>query len=355
MACWAPLVPFVKQKLVISESYLGLLLLCLGIGSVIAMLIVGKLIARYGNRVVIGISGCALTLVLPLLVLSPNPPTLALTLFAFGATLGSLDVAINIHAVEVEQFAKRPLMSGFHALFSTGGFFGAATMTFLLSINIALIICCLLCAIAMLFAMLLAWPRLHTSKKTEDGAGFAFPKGIVILLALLTAIAFLMEGAILDWSALLVTEKNLVPQTQGGLAYMLFSISMMCGRFIGDRMSIRFSDHAIIFWGALLAAAGIALVLIMPHALTALSGFLLLGFGAANIVPVLFRRAGNQKIMPVGPAIAAVSIAGYSGILLGPAVLGFIADVMGLSASFWILVVLLCFVAAAAKHATRGN
>lgn len=355
IACWAPLVPFVKQKLAVDEGVLGLLLLCIGIGSVIAMSLGGILATRYGSKPVIIISGFGLALILPFIILANSVNSLAITLLAFGAALGSLDVAINIHAVEVEQRAQRPLMSGFHALFSAGGFVGAGAMTLLLSINISVLTSCIICSVLMLIAMQLASSRLHNTAKTEDGPLFAIPKGIVALLALLTAATFLLEGAILDWSALLITDAGLVSQSQGGIGYMLFAISMTLGRFAGDKMALYVSDQAIIFWGGMLGLLGLVVLLSIPSAVFALSGFLLIGFGVSNIVPVLFRRAGKQNIMPPGLAVAAITIAGYTGILLGPASVGFVADLMGLPASFWMLAALLLLVALCAGRATRAS
>ena len=128
IASWAPLVPFVKERLSVEDGVLGLLLLCLGAGSIAAMLLTGVLNARYGSRPIILAGGFGLAVLLPLLVVAGSPLSLGLMLFAFGAALGSLDVAMNIHGVEVERAARQPLMSGFHALFSVGGFAGATGM-----------------------------------------------------------------------------------------------------------------------------------------------------------------------------------------------------------------------------------
>ena len=137
VASWAPLVPFVKERLQVDDGVLGLLLLCLGVGSIAAMLLTGVPSARYGSRPIILAGGFGLAVLLPSLVVAGSPLSLGLMLFAFGAALGSLDVAMNIHGVEVERAARQPLMSGFHALFSVGGFAGATVMTFLLSSRIA--------------------------------------------------------------------------------------------------------------------------------------------------------------------------------------------------------------------------
>jgi len=353
MACWAPLVPFAKARLVVDDGTLGLLLLCLGIGSVAAMLVTGSLSARYGGKPFIIAGGLGLAVLLPPLAIANSPLTLALALLAFGAALGSIDVAMNIHAVEVERAASRPLMSGFHALFSIGGFAGSAVMTALLSLNFGTLASTLVASALILIAMFLAWPRLLRSARAEGGPLFVRPHGIVVLLALLAAITFLVEGAVLDWGALLVIGAGLVPAAQGGLGYMLFSIAMTTGRLCGDAVVARVGDRATLVWGSLLTVTGFAVLLLAPAAVVAMAGFLLIGFGASNLVPILFRRAGAQTVMPVGLAVAAITTTGYAGVLAGPAAVGFVAKLAGLATAFWMLAALMLLVTLSARAVTR--
>ena len=257
IACWAPLVPFAKMRLGVDDGVLGLLLLSLGIGSVVAMLLTGIMSARYGSKPIIIAGGLGLALALPLLAIASSPATLALALFAFGAALGSIDVAMNIHAVEVERDAGRPLMSGFHALFSIGGFAGSALMTALLSLQLGALACTLICSVLMLVAMLAAWPRLLRSVQVQDGPLFVLPHGSVLLLALLGAITFLVEGAMLDWGALLVIGAGLVSEAQGGIGYIVFSIAMTAGRLGGDAIVARIGDRTTLFWGSIIADRGL--------------------------------------------------------------------------------------------------
>ncbi|WP_321903089.1 MFS transporter [Paraburkholderia tropica] len=355
IACWAPLVPFAKHRLDVDDGLLGMLLLCIGLGSVAAMMLTGALSARYGSKPIIVASGIGLAIVLPLLTIAATPLALGITLLAFGAALGSLDVAMNVHAVEVERAAQRPLMSGFHALFSVGGFAGSTFMTFLLSMQVGALESTLLCSVLMLAAMLVARPRLLRAKQTGGGPLFVTPRGIVLLIAALTGITFLAEGALLDWSALLITGKGLVSAAQGGLGYMLFAIAMTAGRLTGDAVTARIGDRATLIWGGAVAVAGFAVVLLSPLATLALAGFLLIGLGAANIVPVLFRRAGSQQAMPAAMAIAAITTTGYAGILVGPAGVGFVAKAVGLETAFWVLLGLLCIVPCCATLVTANS
>jgi hypothetical protein len=355
MACWAPLVPFAKQRLAVDDGVLGLLLLCLGVGSVVAMLLTGVLSARYGSRPIIIGGGVGLAIVLPLLSIVATPFTLGLALLGFGAALGSIDVAMNIHAVEVEHASDRPLMSGFHAQFSIGGFAGSALMTVLLAMQAGAFISTLVCTALMLVAMALAAPRLLRAARAEQAPLFVMPHGTVLLLAALAAIMFLVEGAMLDWGALLLTDNNLVTATHSGIGYMLFSIAMTAGRLGGDAVVARIGDRATMVGGSCIAIAGFVILLTGPVAIIALAGFLLIGLGASNIVPVLFRRAGAQRVMPVGLAVAAITTTGYAGVLVGPAGIGFIAKLSNLQASFWLLTILIGAVALCAGRVTAGD
>jgi predicted MFS family arabinose efflux permease len=350
LACWAPLVPFAKQRLGIPDGGLGLLLLCLGAGSVTAMLGAGPLTARHGAKPVIMASGIAMAVIMPLLTLAGTPVSLGAVLLAFGAALGAMDVAMNIHAIEVERAAARPLMSGFHALFSIGGFAGAALMTGMLWLHVSPLHGTLIGAALMLGAMMIARPRLLTTRDGHEGPLFVRPRGVVLLLAVLAGITFLAEGAMLDWSALLIIGKGLVQPSQGGLGYILFAIAMTTGRLIGDRLTAWAGDRVTLIGGGLVAIAGFVLLLAGPVA--PLAGFLLIGFGASNIVPVLFRLAGAQRSMPTSLAIGAITTTGYAGVLAGPAALGFVAQWTGLPTAFWLLAGLLCLMPLTARAAT---
>ncbi|WP_315776008.1 MULTISPECIES: MFS transporter [unclassified Bradyrhizobium] len=344
IACWAPLVPFAKQRLGVDDATLGLLLLSLGVGSVASMLAAGLLSARYGSKPVVIVSGIALSMLLPPLTIASTPATLGLALFAFGAALGSLDVAVNIQAIDVERLSERPLMSGFHAQFSIGGFAGSGVMTALLAFDVAPLLGTLACCALALATMTVAAPRLIASKPAQSGPLLVLPHGAVLLLAALAAIMFLVEGAMLDWSALLLAGSGRLPAAQAGLGYIMFSIAMTAGRLVGDAVVARIGDRATLLGGSVIAITGFVVLLAVPWIVAAMAGFALIGLGASNLVPVLFRRAGAQTAMPVGLAVAAVTTAGYSGVLLGPAGIGFVAAATSLPAAFWMLAALLVIV-----------
>jgi predicted MFS family arabinose efflux permease len=355
LSCWAPLIPFVREQLHLDTGVLGTLLLCLGLGSVCAMVVTGVISARHGSRAIIILSGFTLAITVMLLPLAESTLQLAIILWFFGASLGSLDVSMNLHAVEVEKASERSLMSGFHAMFSVGGFAGSAIMTLMLSMHITTFHSALVSAILLAVLMVFTWPRLAQTPRGEHGQLFSIPRGIVLILALLTGIAFLVEGAMLDWSALLITDAGLVPTAQGGLPYIVFSIAMLSGRFMGDGLSNRLGDRTLLLWGGSIAVLGIFLAVFANSPLTALAGFLLIGAGASNTAPILFRLAGAQTEMPTGLAVAAISTVGYSGVLLGPALIGFVAQQIGLPYAFIMLALLLSLVPVCSFLITKNH
>lgn len=353
MSCWAPLVPFAKTRTGVDEAQLGLLLLCLGIGSLVAMPVTGWISARTGSRPMILLGGVGMVLCLPLLAASGEAWLLALALLLFGASLGTLDVAMNVHAVAVERASDRPLMSGFHALFSVGGFAGAGLMTLLLWQGLSPFGASLLGSAVALAAVLAAGPRLLRAQGGEPPQ-LAVPRAAVLLLAGLAAVTFLVEGALLDWGALLLVGRALVEPAQGGLGYMLFSVAMTVGRLTGDRIVMALGDRRVLLYGGFLTLAGFALLLLSDWQPGALAGFVLIGCGASNIVPVLFSLAGRQTVMPPALAIAAVTTTGYAGILAGPALMGFVSHATSLPLAFWMLALLMALVPATARIVARN-
>ncbi|WP_128292980.1 MFS transporter [Afifella aestuarii] len=351
-ACWAPLVPYVKTRLGVDEAGLGLLLLCLGVGSVMMMPAAGALSGRIGARTIILGGSLGLAVTLPLLAIAPTSAAIAIVLFAFGASIGAIDVGANVHAVEVQEAAGIPLMSNFHGLYSAGGLIGAAGMTGALSIGLAPSVAALVAAVVLALATILASPRLLRTRAGEQTPLFVRPRGIVLLIGVLAFVMFLTEGAMLDWGAVFLTENKDVAPSQAGIGYALFAGAMTIGRFSGDRFTRRFGARVMLLAGGLLAALGLLKIVLMPAPLS-LIGFLFVGLGAANIVPLLFTQAGRQKVMPAGLAIAAMSMFGYAGVLLGPALVGFIGKAFGLSVAFGMLAAMVTVVAACSRRATQ--
>jgi MFS family permease len=346
LAAWAPLVPYAQARASLNEAQLGLLLLCLGIGSLIAMPLSGLFASRFGCRKVFTLAATVLCAALPILASSHTSWVLAVTLFVFGAALGTADCVANIHAVTVEKASGRPLMSGFHGLFSLGGIIGAVGVSALLSIGLAPLYAALSIALLILLALAITWRYLlsHTAS-TQDGPLFALPHGIVLVLGGLCFIAFLAEGAMLDWSAVYLTQTQNMATAQSGLGYAAFALTMTIGRLSGDWLIHRAGLIRVLVSGAALAAAGVALATLAPSWQLALVGYALVGMGGANIAPIMYSLVGKQTTMPEAQAVPALTTLGYAGILVGPAMIGFVAYVTGLTAAFLIVAGLLLLVA----------
>jgi predicted MFS family arabinose efflux permease len=355
MAAWAPLVPFAKARLGVDDGTLGLLLLCLGLGSIVAMPVTGVLASRIGCRKVIVAAVTGVALVMPVLALADSAWVLGPALALFGAAVGTADVAINIQAVMVEKDSGRSLMSGFHGLFSLGGILGAGGVSLMLGLAIAPVGSMLATSVLALLVLGFAVPGLlpYGNRDQTPAPLFVVPRGLVMLLGILCFITFLAEGAILDWSAILLGDTQGADAAQAGLGYTLFAVAMTLGRFTGDATVQRLGGRLVMLAGGLVAAAGFVLAVLAPVLPLALLGFALVGLGAANIVPVLFSAAGRQTSMPASLAIAAVTTLGYAGILVGPAAIGVVAQQIGLPAALLAISAALVLVAALAPVATR--
>lgn len=354
MAAWAPLVPFAKLRLNLDDGSLGLLLLCIGAGSLLAMPLTGLLTGKLGCRRMILLAGLALCIDLPLLVLMDSTPGMGLALLLFGAAIGMIDVAMNIQAVIVERASGRAMMSGFHGFFSVGGIAGAGGVSLLLWLGLSPLAAVLATVLTIVLLLALAQKNLLRDSDAQDGGPlFVLPRGWVMFIGALCFIMFLAEGSMLDWSALFLTTLRGVEHSQAGLGYALFSIAMTIGRLNGDRVVNALGRYKMLLLGSLCAAVGLALAVVCDSAAIALLGFMLVGLGASNVVPILFSAAGNQHDMPANLAIASVTTLGYAGILAGPALIGFIAQVSSLTVAFGCVTVLLLAVTASAKAVTR--
>jgi predicted MFS family arabinose efflux permease len=260
---------------------------------------------------------------------------------------------MNAHGVQVEAAAGAPLMSGFHALYSLGGAAGAGWMTLSLRSHISPPVATSIAAVVALGLIAFGALGLLATRPPAPSRLVVWPSGLVLLIAALTAIMFLAEGSVFDWSALFILERGLTKPPEAGIGYILFSIAMTAGRISGDALVKRLGGCRVVQWGGLTALVGLFLVLCCPIPAGAIGGFLLVGMGAANIVPVLFSAAGRQQNMPPALAVAAVTSTGYVGILAGPPILGFVGHAVGLAGAFWLVTALLAFVPLLGSAAVR--
>ncbi|MFC6299953.1 MFS transporter [Pseudomonas sp. CCM 7893] len=349
IAAWAPLVPYAKARAQLDEGTLGLLLLCLGVGSIIAMPAAGALASRFGCRRVLTGGTILICLALPLLATVSSIPLLMAALFLFGAGLGAVDSTVNLQAVIVERASGKTMMSGFHGLFSLGGIVGAAGVSGLLGLGMSPLTAILVVIVIIALALLKAGPHLLPYGSESSGPAFAIPHGVVLFIGCLCFIVFLAEGAVLDWSAVFLSAERGLDEAYAGLGYAAFALTMTAGRLTGDAIVRRLGATRVIVIGGALAAAGMLLATLFPAWETALLGYALVGAGCSNIVPVLYTAVGKQQVMPEHIAVPAITTLGYAGILSGPAMIGFIAHGSSLSAAFVLIAVLLAGVAISGK------
>ena len=340
ISSWAVMVPFAKERLALNDASLGLLLLLLGAGAIAMMPVTGFLIHKFGSRIIILIASIVTALTLPLLLLMNTSISLGVVLFIFGAAIGTMDVAMNAHGVQVQNLYEKPIMSSLHGLFSTGGLLGSLGLGFLIKLGLSPVVSALSIALSLLLIVGTQYGYLlkgsyekelnnkseneNTSTETK-GLAAKWLKGSVIYLGIMCFILFLSEGAMLDWSAVFLTENRGLDVTLAGLGYAAFSVAMAVMRLLGDKIVAKIEGKKVVIYGTLLAASGIFIAVTSPWIISSLVGFILLGIGAANVVPVFFSEAGRLKDVPAAVAIPAISTLGYAGQLAGPALLGFIA------------------------------
>lgn len=349
IAAWAPLVPYAKARAGLDEGTLGLLLLCLGVGSILAMPLAGILATRFGCRKVATGGTLLICAALPLLATVSSIPALIATLFMFGAGLGTVDSTVNLQAVIVERASGKHMMSGFHGLFSLGGIVGAAGVSALLGLGLTPLAAMLVVVAVLIGALFKAVPHMLPYGSESSGPAFAIPHGIVLFIGGMCFIVFLTEGAALDWSAVFLAQERGIDTAYAGLGYAAFALTMTAGRLMGDRIVRSVGATRIILFGGLLAAAGLFLATFAPSWEAALLGYALVGAGCSNIVPVLYTAVGKQTVMPESIAVPAITTLGYAGILAGPAVIGFVAHASSLSFAFGLMALLLVAVAIGGK------
>ena len=354
-AAWAPLIPFAQQRLHFNHADFGLLLLCSGLGAMLAMPATGKIVQRVGCRVPIGFALLLLAVLLPSLSLWTTPLMMAITLFLFGTAAGSLGVALNIQAVVVEKNSLKSLMSGFHGMASLGGLAGVLTITALLALSISAVMSAFAVSLLLVIIVFLSVPYnikaventlLEASSKVKKSIRQRLPQPLIILIGIACFIIFMTEGAAMDWSGIYLTQQYGVNTAFAGLAYTFFAIAMTTGRFTGDYLIRYFGEKKLLTYSAICATLGLALVSIAPYWWLVLVGYTLVGTGCSNIVPIMFSRAGRQTVMPSAVALSCVSTMAYTGILVGPAFIGMVSELIGLSTVFMALSGLLLLIVA---------
>ncbi|MBR2180123.1 MAG: MFS transporter [Selenomonadaceae bacterium] len=337
-ATWAPLVPFLRERLAITEDTLGMLLLCIGIGSLIAMPIAGTVAAKFGCRKVLTLAGIIFSLLLLMICNISNLTSAVIILLLFGTVMGCLDVVMNIQAVMVEKSAGRRMMSGMHAMWSVGGFVGAGLFGIWVGMLKLTPFTSTIIAAVIMLSLLFGFANYFLPTGGESsGSIIAIPRGIVVFFGIITCIAYLVEGAIMDWSGVFLTTAKGFDISLAGVGFTMFSAAMFTMRLIGDRLVQIIGQKTVVIIGSVITFVGFMLLIFAENQTLMYAGFFLIGIGSANVVPVFFSLIGKQKVMPVNMAVPAVSTLGYAGVLLGPAVIGFLAHQTSLFVAFGLL------------------
>ncbi|TPN78561.1 MFS transporter [Mesorhizobium sp. CU2] len=325
---WAPQIPVFLTRLDITKFTLGLLILLFGVGAVLAMTWCGHLISRHGSRNVVRMFGICGSFGLLVVALAPNVPLAAIAMLIFGGSIGGMDVAMNSNAVVVERKLSRAIMSSSHGFWSLGGFAGGALGGYSIQTYGYLAHAIVVTAIA--FAVIaFAIGHLVADDKPQavEHQKFALPRHTAVyLVGLMALLTMISEGAVLDWAALFLHQELGADLAVAGLAYAAFSGVMALMRFLGDGVRNRFGAVATLRGSALVAAAGMLVAGLSPSPYLAIAAFAFCGFGIANMVPILFSAGGNQEGMSSGTGMSVVTTMGYSGILVAPSAIGFVAE-----------------------------
>ena len=323
---WAAHVPTVQARMGIDTGMLSMVLLTVAAGALLAMPLMGGLTGRWGTRRMVLLSGFAFAAMTPLIMGAPSLPLLFIAAFLFGVSNGALDVAMNANASEVESARGLPTMSSFHGFFSLGGLFGAGIGGLLVGQGLGHGQGALMVGVVTAVVLALSAPRVMGFAASHGaGSHFSLPRGAALSLGLLALLCFAVEGALVDWSALLMEERTGATAASAALGFSAFSIAMAACRFAGDRLIVRFGALRIMVIGGLAMFAGLALAVASTHFVLSAVGFALVGLGAANVVPLLFGAAARIPGMSAGNGVAAVATLGYGGLLLAPPVLGWVA------------------------------
>lgn len=358
MGAWAPQIPPLMPTHQIGEAVLGLVILCLGLGAVAAMLASGRLIARFGGRPVLRAFAFALIPTLPLIVLAPNLPLLVLAALIFGAVVGSMDVAMNAAAVQVERRLGRAIMSVSHGFWSLGGFVGAGAGGWIMAHWGAMTQAVLVAAVAAVMVTV-ASRFLMADIAEPDAAPEAqsfLPRDLALwIIGLLALFCMVPEGAVMDWAAIYLGQELGADAFRAGLGFAFFAGAMAIMRFSGDVVRNRFGAVKTLQISGIAGAAGLLIAAAAPNDVVALAGFALSGLGVANLAPVMYSAAGNHPGLPSGVAISAVTTVGYAGILVAPALIGFVAEHIGFRITYGVLAGLLLLVALQAHRARNAD
>lgn len=358
LGAWASRIPAFVERHGLSEGTLGVLLFVMGLGALVSFPVAGRLADGLGAVRLTRWIAAFYLVTLVLLPLAPTPVLLGLALFLFGVGHGAMDVTMNSWAAEVETGLGRPVMSSFHAMWSLGAGLGAGTGFVAASLGLPVTVQFLLVSLAGAGLlgpfMAVCWTS-STRPRDPEAAVFALPRGVLVLVGLIALSSGLGEGAMVDWSAIFLREVVGSGEAQATLGFAVFSVTMVAMRLCVDRLVIRLGSVRVARLSGLSAALGIALVTGPAVLPAALAGFVFMGIGYAALIPLAFSRAAADPEVPPGQAIASVATLGYGAMLMGPPVIGLIADASSLRIAFMLIGAFALLIAALAPVLGRSS
>ena len=342
-ANWASRIPDIKTSLHLSEAGLGSILLALPVGQLLTMPFSGRLVTRFGSKYVLRFAVVGYVLSLTNIGLVEKPWQLALALCAFGIFGNMCNISVNTQAVHAEALYNRPIMASFHGIWSTAGFTGALIGSLMMKLDIKPYYHFWIIAVFAIIMMLIFNRYLlitPTSKSASSFTKIKMPHGSLMLLGVIAFCCMSAEGCMFDWSGVYFKQVVKAEGSLVSLGYASFMIMMATGRFTGDRLALKFGRKKMVQLSGVLIFIGMMIAVLFPTIVPATIGFLIIGFGVSSIIPLMFSTAGKIKEVASGIAIATVSGIGFFGFLIGPPLIGYIAQLAGLQYSFAVIAVL---------------
>lgn len=326
-ASWLIHIPHVKGKLDLSSGELGVVLLAYPVATLLAMPLTGWLVARYGGRRITRASAVVFCACLCAPVLAVNAVQLVAGLMMFGMADGMLAICLNAQGSGLEKRMGRPILSSFHAFFSLGGFVGAAMGGLATHYGIGALVHLLYTDAALIAVFMVIRSWMHEEPPApRDTKYFVLPDLSLLSLCLIGFCVLLGEGGMASWSAVYLHDSIGATETFAAYGYAVFSVAMAAGRFLGDRINMVLGPVTVLRWGGVLAAAGLGLGLLLQQPIVALVGFGMAGLGYSIVFPITLAAASRSRTMPSSMAVASVSTVGYFAFLVGPPLIGLLAE-----------------------------
>jgi len=333
---WAARIPDIQAKFQLSEGQLGTLLLFLPLGSMIGLPIAGWSVHQYGSRRVIMIGSFVYALTLPLIGLSPNTYLLVPVLILFGMLGNIMNISLNTQALDLEDQMGKSILASFHGLWSMAGFTGAGLGAGLIFFNFSPAGHFSVVTGISFLIVILAQGYLVKEKKSSEDGGLVLkkPDDLLLRIGLIAFLGMMCEGCMFDWSGVYFKKVIEAEPSLVALGYVAFMGAMASGRFITDKVVHRFGKVAVLQVSGFLIFLGLSLSVAFPTVYVATFGFLLVGLGVASIIPVSYSIAGRSKLYSPSVALALVSTISFFGFLIGPPLIGFVAELFSLPLSF---------------------